>query len=72
MFGLPTFHLYDEEYFETPEEVEQWVREHPTYRILGVFKEPDERFREYRYNRAVMRNTDMSKYNAVVIYQWRP
>ena len=72
MFGLPTIKMYDEEYFETPEEAEQWVKEHPTYKIIATYKEPDEKFRSYRYNRAVMRNMDMNKYNAVVLYHWRP
>lgn len=72
MFGLPTFRMYDEEYFETSEEAEQWIRDHPTYKILAAYKEPDERFRSYRYNRAAMRNMNMNQYNAVVIYQWRP
>lgn len=72
MFGFPTFKFYNEEYFETPEEAERWVKEHPTYKILAAYKEPDEKFMSYRYNRAVMRNADMNNYHAVVLYQWRP
>ena len=72
MFGLPTIKMYDEEYFETQEEAEQWMKEHPTYKIIAAYKEPDEEFRLYRYNRAVMRNMDMRKYNVVVLYHWRP
>ena len=72
MFGLPTVRMYKEEYFETPEEAEEWVKAHPIYKILAAYKEPDERFKSYRYNRAVMQNTNMDQYNAVVIYQWRP
>ena len=72
MFGIPTFHLYDEAYFETPEDAELWIKEHPTYKILVAYKEPDEMFKSYRYNKAVMTNTNMNNYNAVVLYQWRP
>lgn len=71
MLGLPGIHMYDEVYFETPEEAEQWVKEHPTYKIIAAYKEPDERFRSYRFNREVMHNTDMRNYHAVVLYQWR-
>ena len=64
--------MYDEEYFETPEEAEQWLKEHPTYKILAAYKEPDEKFKTHKYNRAVMRNMNMDNYKVVVLYQWRP
>ena len=70
--GMPMIRTNRKEWFETPEEAETWVKDNAEHiKLIAAYKEGSERFKEYRYDEAVMRNTDMSMYKAVVLYHWR-
>ncbi|MDT3386690.1 MAG: hypothetical protein LIR46_02850 [Bacteroidota bacterium] len=71
LFGLPTIRTCSKIWFETPEEAESWVKENANHiRLVAAYKEGSKMFKEYRYDEAVMQNTDMSMYKAVVLYHW--
>ena len=72
MFGIPVVKMYDRAWFETPEEAEEWVKEHPRYKILAAYKEGSEGFKSHKYDEATQRNCSYEQYKAVVIYNWRP